>query len=235
MKKKYLLFDIDGTLINADGAGKKALGMALEYHLRLPPEYLKDYSLAGKTDRGIIADIARMSGIHSRTIDTLAGKIADTYIDHLENRLKESENFCLYPNVKELLEKCAADRFLETALLTGNIQRGARLKLTHAGLWHFFEWGVYGDRHEDRNMLSKQALEHITNNNSAMVSPRDIFVIGDTVSDIRCGKAIDATTVAIVSDFQPENRLAAEHPDYLIHDFFELENILLQEHSSPAV
>ncbi len=226
MNKTYLLFDIDGTLINSGGAGKRALGIAFEQHLKKPLEAIQDYSFAGKTDKRIITDIVRMSGINGSNVDTISEKIAKTYIKNLLNTLKEAENFRVYPNVDELLRKCSITNLFETALLTGNIERGAELKLSHAKLWHFFEWGVFGDIYKDRNQLANHALELI-NQNGSLSSTKDIFVIGDTVSDIRCGKAINATTVAIVSDFQPEKMLADEEPDYLVHNFFELEKILI--------
>ena len=78
----------------------------------------------------------------------------------LEQALAEAENFFVYPHVDAALKQFSLDPGLELALLTGNLEQGARLKLEHAALWHYFRWGVYGEVSEDRNDLSRKALEH---------------------------------------------------------------------------
>ena len=51
-----------------------------------------------------------------------------------------------------------------------------------------------------------------------MVNTKNIFIIGDTTNDIRCGKAIDATTIAFTSGFEPEEKLRTCSPDFMVSD-----------------
>jgi phosphoglycolate phosphatase-like HAD superfamily hydrolase len=125
------------------------------------------------------------------------------------------------------LKQFSACSDLELALLTGNLEQGARLKLEHAALWHYFRWGVYGEVSEDRNDLSRKALDSITEK-EGVIDPRRVVVIGDTVSDIRCGQAIGATTIAYSAGFVPAEKLLPANPDYITDDFRCLPEIVAQ-------
>ena len=222
MLKKYLLFDIDGTLINTGGAGLKAMKSTVKSILG-NEELLKDYSFAGKTDAQIMNDMIRKSGLDDNP-ETLSKLLEQTYIEKLKTNLENSGNFTTYPNVNELLDNYQKKEDYELALLTGNFETGAKLKLEHAGLWKYFKWGVFGNLSEDRVHLAKDALETITEKEK-MVNTKNIFIIGDTTNDIRCGKAIDATTIAFTSGFEPEEKLRNCSPDFMVSDFSQLYDI----------
>ena len=159
MLKKYLLFDIDGTLVNTGGAGLKAMKSTVK-SIFGNEELLKDYSFAGKTDSQIMSDMVRRSGLDDNP-ETLSKLFAQTYIENLKTNLKNSDNFKIYPNVNELLNHYQKKEGLELALLTGNFEPCAKLKLEHAGLWKYFKWGVFGNLSEDRIHLAKNALKTI--------------------------------------------------------------------------
>jgi phosphoglycolate phosphatase-like HAD superfamily hydrolase len=202
MSKKFLLFDIDGTLVHAGGAGRRALNAALG-EIGVKEEFVRPISFAGKTDRQIVLSALRASGFAAGRLPGLLAAVFDSYVRRLAG---------------ELLRACSGSSDIDLALLTGNIPHGARLKLEAAGLWDFFSWGVFGDHSEERSDLAREALRRIGAGNGA-VDPRDVFVIGDTSADIACGQAIDATTVALISDFEPEESLRAAGPDHLLRDF----------------
>jgi len=222
MSKKYLLFDIDGTLINTGGAGLKAMKSTVKSILG-NEELLKDYSFAGKTDSQIMNDMVRKSGLDDNP-ETLSKLFEQTYIENLKTNLKNSDNFKIYPNVNDLIDLYKKNEDFELALLTGNFETGAKLKLEHAGLWKYFKWGVFGNLSEDRVHLAKDALKTITEKEK-MVNTKNIFIIGDTTNDIRCGKAIDATTIAFTSGFEPEEKLRNCSPDFMVSDFSQLYDI----------
>ncbi len=219
MKKKYLLFDIDGTLINTGGAGLKAMKTAVKQILG-DKDLLTGYSFAGKTDSQIMNDMVRKSD----KPEILSEKLEKTYIDNLKVNLKNSNTFKTYTNVNKLLDTYQKKGDFELALLTGNFRTGAVLKLEHAGLWKYFKWGVFGDISEDRVLLAQNALK-IISEKEHNIRTKDIFIIGDTTNDIRCGKAIEATTVAFTAGFEPEEKLRACDPDFLVSDFNQLYDI----------
>jgi phosphoglycolate phosphatase len=222
MLKKYLLFDIDGTLVNTGGAGLKAMKSAVKNILG-NEDLLTGYSFAGKTDAQIMNDMVRRSGLDDK-LEEMSKLFAQTYIEKLKTNLKNSDNFRIYPNVNELLDNYQKNEGYELALLTGNFETGAKLKLEHAGLWKYFKWGVFGNLSEDRVHLAKDALETITEKEKK-VNTKNIFIIGDTTNDIRCGKAIDATTIAFTSGFEPEEKLRTLSPDFMVSDFSQLYDI----------
>jgi phosphoglycolate phosphatase-like HAD superfamily hydrolase len=221
--KVYLLFDIDGTLVNTGGAGLRAMKSAAMECLD-NDRLLEGCSFAGKTDRHIIYDLIRRAGIRTDT-DRVARVMYENYIRQLENNLAETENFFIYPHIAAALQRFSLEPDLELALLTGNLEQGARLKLEHADLWDYFGWGVYGDESENRNDLSRKALETIIEKNGP-TDPRRIIIIGDTVSDIRCGQAIGATTIAFSAGFEPAEKLLPARPDHCIADFTYLPAII---------
>lgn len=214
MKKKYLLFDIDGTLINAGGAGRRALNDALT-GIGLNSAVLQGISFAGKTDRQIVLSALRGAGYSDGRLPVLLAEVLESYLQHLQKYLDQTATIRVYPLVRELLQACRERNDMELALLTGNIPAGARLKLEAAGLWKFFPWGIFGDHSEDRVELAREALRRLRARDRSL-HPRDIFVIGDTSADIDCGRAIQATTIGMISDYEPAEKLKAAAPDYLL-------------------
>src|SRR5207245_5271713 len=114
----------------------------------------------------------------------------------------------LLPGVLQLLEKLKSRRHLVLALLTGNVSRGAQLKLEHYGVWHFFEFGAFADDHQDRNRLGSFARARAREIHGREFSASQIDVIGDTPRNIACGKAIGARTIAVATGKWSRQQLA---------------------------
>jgi phosphoglycolate phosphatase-like HAD superfamily hydrolase len=216
MSKKHLLFDIDGTLVHAGGAGRRALNAALG-EVGVEEEIVRRISFAGKTDRQIVLTALRGAGFAPDRLPGLLLAVLDSYLEHLDTNLRQ-QPVRVYPLVAELLQACQGRPDLELALLTGNIPLGARLKLESARLWEYFPWGVFGDHSEERSDLAREASRLLAAGDDR-VDPRDVYVIGDTSADIACGRAIGATTIAMISDFEGAETLRAAGPDHLLPDF----------------
>jgi phosphoglycolate phosphatase-like HAD superfamily hydrolase len=112
------------------------------------------------------------------------------------------------------------------ALLTGNLERGAELKLTHYGLWNYFEFGAYADDHHDRNELGVFARTRAKEKHGIEFAAEDIIVLGDTPHDVACARAIGAKAVAIATGRHTREELAACNPDFLFDDLSDVKGAL---------
>jgi phosphoglycolate phosphatase-like HAD superfamily hydrolase len=222
LKTKLLLFDIDGTLLTSGGAGERALRLALRERFGRD-DSLADIEIAGRTDSGIARRIFEKHGIEPTPENT--GKFLDGYVQHLKIELHLSKGRLL-PGIIALLDALKKRPHLALALLTGNLERGAEIKLTHYRVWDYFEFGAYADDHHDRNELGKFAKARALKKHGVEFSPENIFVIGDTPHDIDCGRAIGAKTVAIATGNFNREQLAAHQPDYLFDDLADTEKVI---------
>src|ERR1051325_7379817 len=218
MQKRLLLFDIDGTLIHSGGAGVEALKRAFKERFKIDDD-LNDIEIAGMTDSGIVSAILKKHKIPANSKNVTA--FLDSYVHFLSKELPRRKGKLL-PGVLELLEKLKSRKNIVLGLLTGNVSRGAQLKLGHYGVWHFFEFGAFADDHHDRNELGAFARARAREKHGREFSADEIDVIGDTPRDIACGRAIGARTVAVATGTWTRAQLAEHHPDFLIDDLSDV-------------
>jgi phosphoglycolate phosphatase len=221
-QKRLLLFDIDGTLIHSGGAGVHALRSAFRERFGISDD-LAGIEIAGMTDSGIVTSILKKHNIPATPENVSA--FLDSYVHFLSLELPRREGKLL-PGVLELLEKLKSRPQLVLALLTGNVSRGAQLKLEHYGVWHFFEFGAFADDHQDRNRLGSFARARAKEKHGREFSASQIDVIGDTPRDIACGKAIGARTIAVATGKWRRAQLAEHQPDFLIDDLSDVDGII---------
>jgi len=220
--RRLLLFYIDGTLIASGGAGEWALRDAMKTRFGVE-EDLGGILLAGATDKKIAVAMLEKNGLSPSPENITA--LLDEYLSHLETRMPK-HNGRVLPGMIELLEVLAKREEAVLALLTGNVVRGAEIKLTHYGVWHHFEFGAFADDHHDRNELGKFARARALAHHGIEFPPEKIYVIGDTPRDIECGRAISAKTVAIATGHYSFEELAEHTPDFLFRVFSETERVV---------
>ncbi|MEQ1860649.1 MAG: HAD family hydrolase [Chthoniobacteraceae bacterium] len=221
MTRKLFLFDIDGTLLASGGAGVRALeAAALEI---VGTTDLLGIEIAGRTDSAIAQQLYARAGL-AASPEVLAA-FYDCYLAHLARLLPITDG-SLLPGVVALLDALLVRPDCVLALLTGNLVRGARLKLTHYGLWHYFEFGAYADDSADRNALGPVARTRAREKHGIEFAPRDILVLGDTPHDITCARAIGAVAVGIATGRHTRAELAACGPDFLFDDLADVPAVL---------
>ncbi len=222
--KRLLLFDIDGTLIDSGGAGLQSLKDVLQQQFGVTDD-LRGVEVAGKTDTVIVHQILRKQNIAVTEENTAA--FLERYLELLASELPQRHGRLL-PGVEELLPRLQDRRQNVLALLTGNLRRGAQLKLEHYGIWDFFEFGAFADDHHDRNQLGSFAQQRARERHAIDFAAADIDVIGDTPHDIGCGKAIGARTIAVTTGSFSRAQLAAHQPDLIFDDFSNVEAVMVE-------
>jgi len=220
--RRLFLFDIDGTLISSGGAGEAALKDAMLSRFGVE-ENLDGIILAGATDGRIARELLEKHSISVSPENVSA--LLDTYLGHLTERIGRHDGRLL-PGIVSLLNVLSERTDVVLALLTGNVSRGAKIKLTHYGVWDFFEFGAFADDHHDRNELGKFARARALERHGEDFPPSRIYVIGDTPKDIECGRAIGACTVAIATGHYSSAELRDHAPDFLFEDLSDTERVV---------
>ena len=220
--RRLFLFDIDGTLITSGGAGEAALKDAMRSRFDVE-EDLDGIILAGATDARIARELLEKHSIAVSAENVAA--LLDTYLGHLNERIGRHDGKLL-PGIVPLLKVLSDRSDAVLALLTGNVIRGAEIKLTHYGVWDFFEFGAFADDHHDRNELGKFARARALERHGEEFPPSRIYVIGDTPKDIECGRAIGACTVAIATGHYSSDQLRDHAPDFLFEDLSDTKRVV---------
>lgn len=230
MYSTLVLFDIDGTLIAHAGALTPALNryqMAIKATYGIDAIYdLKKYN--GFIERAIAWDLLKDSGISREEFM----KKFPMYVEHLRESLIElSHTLPLYvpiPDAVTLAEKLSQKPDVVVGVITGNAKRIAQWKLVYTGLTKYFSFGLYGDEADDRDQLAKLVFEKTKKELHQSFAPKNIVVIGDTIHDIRAGKVIGASTIAVTTGLHvSRDVLAAEKPDFLVDTLLDKQILTL--------
>jgi len=221
-KSTLLLFDIDGTLLTSGGAGECALRLGFQEEFGLE-ENLTQIEISGRTDSGIARQVLAKHGLEPS--EENLHRFFEGYLRQLERELPTRPGRLL-PGVLPLLNALSALPQVCLGLLTGNLERGAALKLRHYGVHGHFQFGAFADDHHDRNQLGGFALQRAFDLHGVTFEPQRTFVLGDTPHDITCARACGAKAIAVATgSFSPE-QLAQHHPDALFADFSNLPAVL---------
>lgn len=241
---RLALFDIDCTLIDAHGAGGRAIMRAVHEVYGVAGD-LGDYSFHGRTDPGIIRDLAGLWGaadpaavvgryegetqpqvVHDLAerlgtpadlVDARVEECIERYIELLRGEV-DGGRVELLPGVEELVRALAADERVTLGLLTGNVAAGARIKLEPTGLWPLFEVAAFGSDSGFRPDLPAVAVARAEALTGRCFTGKEVAVIGDTPADVECGASLGVKAIAVATGRHGVEELAAHHPDHLFRD-----------------
>ena len=221
---KLLLFDIDQTILHSGGAGEKALTLALQERFGQETT-LEDVEIAGKTDVWIAQRLFENHGIEATPSNVT--DFLDGYLRHLEVQLGLNAGRLL-PGFPQILHTLAKMPDVAIGLLTGNLRRGALLKLTHFGVQDQFSFdvGAFADDSHDRNQLGPYAQRRAGAVHGVDFSPGDIYIIGDTPHDIACAKACGAHAVGVATGRYEREALEAAGADYVFDDLSNVDAVI---------
>lgn len=223
--KRLLLFDIDGTLIRSNGAGRLTLAYALE-KLFGTTGPVESYNMSGKTDPRIITDLLTAAGISGKEVENRLPAIYELMAEHGQDIFAE-KGIAPCVGVIELLAQLNAREDVLLGLLTGNAQLTAPLKLAAAGIDPLqFKVGAYGSDAMDRNDLPAVGIARANQLTGGQFDGNNTIIIGDTPADILCARAGKATAVAVASGWHSATTLADYQPDHLFDNFGDTETVL---------
>jgi phosphoglycolate phosphatase len=201
------------------------MSLAFEEVFAIPNAFL-GIPMAGRTDAWILADAAAVHGIPADSPDL--ARFRDAYVRHLAVELEKPgvSRKGLMPGVRELLEVLAPRTDVYLALMTGNYEAGARLKLEYFDLWRYFACGAFGDEAPHRNVLVPKALAQVAASGGPAFAAADALVIGDTPLDVGCAVHVGARSLAVATGSHSVEELRAAGADAVLQDLSDTGEVL---------
>ena len=214
---RVLLFDVDGTLVHAGGAGRRSIERALAGHVGELDGALSGLRLDGMTDRLIVREA--LAALGRPFDDALCDRVLETYVALLREEIR-TPAFRVLPGVAELLDGLRR-RGAPMGLCTGNVAEGARIKLSRGGLDAFFEWGAdaicgFAADGEARERIVEAALRRASARLGRPVAPAEALVIGDTPRDGEAARSAGVPVLAVATGRYGVEELAACGADRVV-------------------
>jgi phosphoglycolate phosphatase-like HAD superfamily hydrolase len=224
---KLVLFDLDGTLIKALRP-VEAL-QRFRYAIRdifghdvgeITKDYWKDHGYNGRSDRYILWDMLKDAGVSRDHFINNLGAVGDKFVEHLD-QVTGDPLYAAFPEAKKLADMVIASEHLHEGVLTGNLIQGAAWKL-HAAGYPSFSFGVFGNEADNRDDLSRLALLKAKEYFGHPFAPSEVVIVGDTVNDISCARAIGSPVVIVKTGWNvTSEELEKEKPDLLVDSLLD--------------
>jgi phosphoglycolate phosphatase-like HAD superfamily hydrolase len=210
-----VLFDVDGTLVDLAGAGRRAMERAFEESWGFD-RALDGVRMGGRTDRAIVTAVL---AARQRRPPGLAADIEHLFDEYLRLLPREVARtpYSATPGARELLEVLACEPRVKVGLATGNIERAAELKLSSAGIRGPFPFGAFGGAYDSRPALVRAAIaagERLLPEGATY----DTWVVGDTPHDVEAARATGVRALAVAQGPVSLAELAATGADLVVTD-----------------
>jgi phosphoglycolate phosphatase-like HAD superfamily hydrolase len=231
---KLVLFDIDGTLIHCGKAPRNAISKAMEvvFGTRGSADH---YAFSGKTDSQIVYEVMRLAELDENFVKSNLAVALDQYVNFLDDTLL-GEDIKVFDGVVSILNNLRRLEGVTVGLLTGNVVRGAKIKLSRAGIDHFFFnggslIGAFGSDAMDRSELPRIAVDRAATELHRHFREKEIVVVGDSPNDVLCGKSLNVCSVAVATGWHKKEELQTYHPDFLFSDLSDTKEFLKVIHN----
>lgn len=221
---RLFLFDIDGTLVSVRGAGRAAFARALEATYGTAGA-IQQFDFRGRTDLSIVHELMTAAGLEVERIRARLDACFETYARELTVQIGDGSQVRVLPGVDAIVRRLGQRDDAVVGLLTGNIEAGARIKLTPTGLWPLFRVAAYGSDSADRRRLPPIALERARALGYDFTFDR-ITIIGDTPLDVECARSCGAVAVAVATGQHPTDELACCKPDHLFSSLADVDRVV---------
>jgi phosphoglycolate phosphatase-like HAD superfamily hydrolase len=225
--RRLVLFDVDGTLLVSAGAGRRAIRAALG-DLIGDDTVFDRVRFDGKTDPQIVAELLHEAGREDPCEEERIAEVCRRYVLLLEQELAARRTtVTLMPGVHALLDRLENEAGVVLGLLTGNVERGASLKLQAGGLDpRRFRLGAYGSDSAYRPDLPSIAARRAEPHFGRVPDGDEVVIIGDTPADIACGRGICARAVGVATGSYSVDELATHEPHAVFPDLAATDDVL---------
>ena len=210
---RLILFDIDGTLIDSGGAGVRALDLAMK-ELFAVENAFQGISMAGKTDTQIIREGLMK---HDLSTDGTIDAVINAYLRYLAQEINNDRKH-VKPGIYEILVELQTLSNVGMGLLTGNLEKGARIKLEPFGLNEYFPSGAFGSDDENRNNLLPFAVKRFENIFQKKIEMGECIIVGDTPRDVECAHIYGAICIGVATGPYSYDVLVEAGADYVLKD-----------------
>ena len=221
---ELILFDVDGTLIKGSRVHYESFLFAMNKVFGINDDKLG--TPPGSTDKFDILEIGKRNGVEKSEIENNLKKIYNFMIKYFEENVNSDEKLMLNLGVKELLEKLNKEKNYIVGLLTGNIEQIAWLKMKKLGIYHYFKLGAFGGVTHIRSELVPIAIRKAKEKFKTKIRKEDVFIVGDTPNDIKCGKDNGVRTTAVCTGQYTREELEKYQPDYIFDDLTNTDEFL---------
>ncbi len=218
MRPTVLLFDIDGTLLSSGGAGRHAIVRAFTERYGREDAFA-GMSFAGMTDRAIAR--GGLTHIGRPADEEEIDAALEHYVRCLEEEVARADKYRVHAGMHAAIE--AAEQRPRTAvgLGTGNIRKGARVKLARVNLHDRFPFGGFGCDHEDRAELIRMGARRGADSLGSPLADCRVVVIGDTPKDVAAAQAIGAESIAVATGVFTVEQLRQTPATLVVRDLAE--------------
>ena len=223
--KKLVLFDLDGTLVNAAGAGRNSLGKAMEDLYGVNPQF--DHALiSGRTDLDNFTLVYGLIKKGKKPSAAEMKKITAKYLEFLPEQVQKMVRTKKYGKVKgveKFLTLLAAQKDIILGLGSGNLEKGAFIKLAPSKLDRFFTLGGYGEDGHTREEMLAAAVKRAEKKFKTKITPDQVYVIGDTHRDICAAKNCGFHSAVLTTGFGEPDKIQRAAAELEMEDFTDLE------------
>jgi phosphoglycolate phosphatase-like HAD superfamily hydrolase len=215
---RAVLFDVDGTLISSGGAGSASWRLAFDDLYGIPVDITR-YSGEGMTEPEV-ASRSFESALGRQPSKEELAQLMSRRMSHLPQTVAESKAFRVLPGVRETLARLHAAGY-PLGMTTGGVEQAAHIKLSRAGLEHYFSFGGFGSDSSDRIELTRLAISRASALLDDPLDPRDVLVVGDTRHDVEAAHGAHAVAVGVATGRYDVDALRAAGADYVLHSLEE--------------
>jgi phosphoglycolate phosphatase-like HAD superfamily hydrolase len=219
--RRLVLWDIDGTLVQAGEVGRDIFTEAFQAVVGRAPDQVaaRTLAMAGRTDPEIALEFlaaheiaegaTHLPAFSEALVTALAAKAA----------LIRERGRAL-PGARETLAALGRTEGVVQSLLTGNVQPNALLKLASFELDGYldFEVGGFGSDHHHRPSLVEVARTKAEAKYGADFAGPATVLVGDTPLDVAAGRAGGARVVAVATGPYGVEELESTGADAVLED-----------------